>query len=278
MKPTREPSRDQPPVPPVPAASSQGVAAWTDENLNDPHAKGDKAQRVQSMFAAIAPSYDLNNHLHALGIDHLWRRAAVRAAGVMPGDRVVDLACGTGDLTQAFAKHTKAASVLGIDFTPEMLDVAREKKRSLDGSRGARIEYQQGDAMDLPLPSESAEVVSMAFGIRNVQEPARAIAECFRILTPGGRLVILEFDQPRFAPVRWFNRLYCETVMPRTATMISGDRSGAYRYLPKSVASFKTRTEMLAMLDAEAGRGAEPATVRELSLGLAACYRAMKPA
>lgn len=256
---------------------------------SDPHAKADKAQRVQSMFAAIAPSYDLNNHLHAMGIDHLWRRAAVRAANVQSGDRVVDLACGTGDLTQAFAKRSAAASVLGIDFTPEMLIYARQKRDRLDPDLAGKIEYQQGDAMDLNLESESVQVVSMAFGLRNVQEPERALAECFRVLTPGGRLIILEFDQPRFGPVRWFNRLYCETIMPRTATLISGDRSGAYRYLPKSVAAFRTRDEVLAMLDtANSGQNspdAQPsdqktaqgtATVRGLSLGLCACYRAIK--
>ena len=251
--------------------------AWDDADLADLHQKDDKARRVQQMFAAIASSYDLNNHLHALGIDHLWRRAAVRAADVKPGDRVLDLACGTGDLTQAFAKHSEAASVLGMDFTNEMLDIARQKQQARSDLYADRIQYRQGDAMDLPLEDASFEVVSMAFGIRNVQQPERAIAECFRLLVPGGRLVILEFDQPSIPPVRWFNRVYCEQIMPLTATMLSGDRAGAYRYLPKSVASFRTRDEMLAMLDAAAGKNATPAKVRRLSLGLCACYRAVKP-
>ncbi len=250
--------------------------AWDDADLDELHQKDDKARRVQSMFAAIAPSYDLNNHLHALGIDHLWRRAAVRAAEVQPGDRVLDLACGTGDLTQAFAKHTKAASILGVDFTNEMLEVARQKQQARRDLYAERIEYRQGDAMDLQLDDASFDVVSMAFGIRNVQQPERAIAECFRVLVPGGRLVILEFDQPSLAPVRWFNRLYCEQIMPRTATLLAGDRSGAYRYLPKSVASFRTRQEMLAMLDEASGENAPPARARVLSMGLCVCYRAEK--
>jgi len=275
----------QAPPPPAPAAPRAARRARGRAAARAGGGRRGKAQRVQSMFAAIAPSYDLNNHLHAMGIDHLWRRAAVKAASVQSGDRVVDLACGTGDLTQAFAKHSPAAAVLGIDFTPEMLVCAREKRGKLDAEIAGKIDYQQGDAMDLDLESESVQVVSMAFGLRNVQQPELAIDECFRILTPGGRLVILEFDQPRFAPVRWFNKLYCETIMPRTATLISGDRSGAYRYLPKSVASFRTRDEVLAMLDnANGGKNGEesrssenlPATVRGLSFGLCACYRAIK--
>jgi demethylmenaquinone methyltransferase / 2-methoxy-6-polyprenyl-1,4-benzoquinol methylase len=248
---------------------------WTQETLGDPHANPEKAQRVQAMFAAIARSYDLNNHLHSLWIDHLWRRAAVKAAKVQPGERVIDLACGTGDLTQSFAKHTMASSIIGIDFTPQMLDFARLKQARLPAHMAERIEYRQGDAMDLDLPSAHADVVSIAFGLRNVQLPEKAIAEFYRILKPNGRLVILEFDQPRLAPVRWFNRLYCEQIMPRTATLIARDRSGAYRYLPKSVAAFRTREEVLAML---AAAGFRNGVAKPLSMGLCACYRATKPA
>lgn len=224
------------------------------------------------MFAAIAKSYDLNNHVHSLGIDHLWRRTAVRAAGVRAGETVADIACGTGDLTQAFAKHTEAARVIGIDYTPEMLDIARQKQpRQVNHDR---IEYRDGDALRLELDDASVDVVSIAFGIRNVGDIPRALAEFRRVLRPGGRLVVLEFDRPRFAPIRWANDLYCGAIMPRTATLISGDRSGAYLYLPRSVETFLTREDMLKEIG---GAGFQQATHRTLTLGVAACYRAVRP-
>lgn len=204
------------------------------------------------MFGAIAPSYDLNNRVHSLGLDQRWRRFAVRQAGVKPGEVVLDAACGTGDLSRAFAS-AGAARVIGLDFTPEMLNIARsrEDRRRADGAstqgaanasaNHAPIEYIEGDAMALPLDDASVDIVSIAFGIRNVSEPAKALAEFFRVLRPGGRLVVLEFDTPTLPLIGFLARLYTNRIMPITATLISGDRSGAYRYLPASVESFMDR-------------------------------------
>jgi demethylmenaquinone methyltransferase/2-methoxy-6-polyprenyl-1,4-benzoquinol methylase len=227
------------PTSPNPSGTPAG-AAWSEAELADPHGRADKAARVRSMFAAIARSYDLNNRLHSLWQDQAWRRSAVRAAAVQPGEDVLDCACGTGDLTLAFAR-TKAASVTGLDFTAEMLNLARAKtERCTQAQREGRerVRYLQGDAQELPFPDGSFDVVSIAFGIRNVQRPELALREFFRVLRPGGRLVILEFDRPPLAPIRWFNDFYCGWVMPRTATLISRDKSGAYKYLPRSVGTF----------------------------------------
>jgi demethylmenaquinone methyltransferase/2-methoxy-6-polyprenyl-1,4-benzoquinol methylase len=226
------------------------------------------------MFGAIARSYDLNNRLHSLGRDRAWRRYAVKSAAVHPGDTVVDVACGTGDLSETFA-CTPAAGVLGIDFTPEMLEVARQKRERLAPGPRSKLEYREGDAQSLDLPSASADIVSIAFGIRNVADPARAIAEFARILRPGGRLVILEFDRPAFAPARWLNDLYCGWLMPRTATLISRDRSGAYRYLPRSVGSFMTRAALCDLLRVG---GFGEVTATPLTLGICVCYRAIRVA
>jgi demethylmenaquinone methyltransferase/2-methoxy-6-polyprenyl-1,4-benzoquinol methylase len=255
------------------ARPSQTQTIWADGDLANPHAASDKAVRVRSMFAAIARAYDLNNRLHALGMDVGWRKAAVRAADVKPGDAVLDVACGTGDLSGLFARMSPAGRVVGADFTPEMLELARVKQRRLPQTVSPRLRYMWADAMDLPFEDGSFDVVSIAFGIRNVQEPPRAMAEFARVLRPGGRLIVLEFDTPRVAPVRWFNNFYAGQVMPRTATLISGDRSGAYRYLPKSVSSFAKRNDVIAGIEAA---GFSAPRVREMSMGICVLYRAVR--
>ncbi|MEM1331112.1 MAG: ubiquinone/menaquinone biosynthesis methyltransferase [Planctomycetota bacterium] len=263
MTSTQDPSRSDPAPP-----------AWDDRELAaDPHANQDKATKVRSMFAAIAGSYDLNNRVHSLWRDQAWRRLAVRTADVRAGDVVADIACGTGDLTEAFAK-SPAERVLGIDYTHEMLDLAEQKRARLDRPRHDKITYIEGDAQRLPLGAESVDVLSIAFGIRNVQDPARALREFWRVLRPGGRLIILEFGTPSLPPLRWFNDFYCGWVMPRTATLISGDRSGAYRYLPKSVGSFWERDRMLSELESA---GFTDRAARSLTLGICWCYRAVRP-
>lgn len=250
------------------------TAAWTREELAaNPHESGAKADKVRGMFASIARSYDLNNTLHSFGRDAAWRREAVRMAGVRDGDEVLDAACGTGELTRAFARSSRlgqgrAKRVVGLDYTPEMLDLARAKPQ-LAESDAAPIEYLQGDAMALPFEDASFDVVSIAFGIRNVAEPARAIREFRRVLRPGGRLAVLELSRPRLAPLAWFNDFYCGQIMPRTATLISGDRSGAYRYLPRSVGTFLSREAMATMIE-DAGFG--KTRTRVMTLGVCVCY------
>ncbi len=249
-----------------------GKPIWDEPNLKNPHVRSDKADAVQKMFSAIAPSYDLNNRVHSFGRDQAWRKYAVKAAAAKPGETIIDIACGTGDLTEAFAQ-SPATKVIGIDFTPAMLDVARAKLRTRPQQMIRRVEYREGDAMNLAIDSATANVVSIAFGIRNVSEPKKAIAEFFRILKPGGRLVILEFDRPRSAPMSWAYDFYCGWLMPRTATLLSRDKSGAYRYLPASVGSFMTRDEMKSAL-AEAGFC--NITAKPLTFGICICYRAEK--
>ena len=225
------------------------------------------------MFTAIAGSYDLNNRVHSFLLDQRWRKVAVRLAAVGAGEAVVDVACGTGDLAEAFAK-TEAASVIGVDFTHAMLERARHRQNLLSDQINHKLVYIEGDAMALPLADACCDVVSIAFGLRNVQQPKSAIGEFARVLRPGGRLVILEFDRPRFAPIRWGHHLYTNVIMPRTATLISGDRSGAYRYLPRSVETFLDRDRVM---DLMRSAGLEQVAAKSLSGGICACYFGRKP-
>ena len=276
--------------------STKSDAAWDEGLLRDPHAVADKRSRVRRMFAAIAPSYDLNNRLHSLWMDQHWRSTAVKLADVQRTDVLVDVACGTGDLTLKLADrlvevyNLNAGSyplvpprdqVFGIDFTYEMLPLARQKAHD-QPVRGARAynmnqiaQWLCGDATALPLPDGSADVVTIAFGIRNVAEPASAVREFRRILRPGGRLLILEFSLPTKPILRGLYNFYFRKVLPRTATLISGDTSGAYKYLPESVNTFIGRQQMMQlMLDA----GFEQVQQFPLTFGVCVCYVGRVPA
>jgi len=249
----------------------QAAPAWSDDDLaRDPHAAADKARRVEAMFSAIARRYDLNNRLHSMWRDQAWRRAAVKMADVKPSDVVIDVACGTGDLAMAFG-HAGATNVIGIDFTVPMLEIARHKSHR---PRQA-LSYHAGDAMRLPLPDRCADIVSIAFGIRNVAQPQAALREFARVLRPGGRLIVLEFSEPTNPLLRGFDRFYRQRVMPLTATLIARDRSGAYKYLPKSVSTFLSPEQMRANI---AAAGFDGVTSRSLTCGIAVCYRAVRSA
>ena len=259
---------------PSPAPSQTGAPAaqtWSADDLQgNPHANAGKAEKVRGMFAAIAHAYDLNNRLHSFGMDQAWRRAAVRIADPKTTDIALDCACGTGDLTRALADGG-AARVTGLDFTAEMLDIARTKRVGPKRDRARRIiDYVQGDAMALPFADGSFDIVTIAFGLRNVSDPARALREFRRVLRTGGRLVVLEFDEPRNPVIRGVNRFYTTRVMPWTATVISRDRSGAYRYLPRSVRTFLTRDALAREIRAA---GFDHIAQRALTFGVCVCSR-----
>jgi demethylmenaquinone methyltransferase/2-methoxy-6-polyprenyl-1,4-benzoquinol methylase len=267
-------------VSPPPDPTRPPVApAWSPDDLaGNPHEAADKATRVERMFAAIAPWYDFNNRVLSLGLDQRWRKVAVDMADLQPTDRVADVACGTGDLTLAFTRRLARLGpdplpVLGLDFTHAMLGLA-DRKSASPAADAASPRYATADAMRLPLPDASVDVVSIAFGIRNVAEPAVALAEFHRVLRPGGRLVVLEFATPRQPLVRLGNALYCHHVLPRLATLISRDRSGAYHYLPTSIATFE---QPEALVDLARRVGLTDPRIRRLTLGTAAVTRLTKP-
>jgi demethylmenaquinone methyltransferase/2-methoxy-6-polyprenyl-1,4-benzoquinol methylase len=186
------------------------------------------------MFDRIAPRYEAMNTLMTLGLDAAWRRRAARAARLNPGMRAVDVACGSGSLTRELARAVgRRGGVVGVDVSPGMLDVAR--RRSARGD-AAEPTYLEGDALAMPVPDASADAVTIAFGLRNVADYGRCIAEMARITRPGGRVVILEIASPmgridRILSAAWFGR-----VVPLLGRLV-GD-ADAYRYLPESVRSY----------------------------------------
>ena len=249
-----------------PQNTTEHAPAWTQSDLQgDPHAAQEKGRRVQRMFGAIAQRYDLNNRLHSFWQDQRWRRRGARLAGPTEGADVVDVACGTGDLSEVF-HDLGAKQVTGVDFTPEMLQIARQRA---DRSGRSKVEYVQGDAMGLDLPDECADIVSIAFGLRNVEDPSVALAEFRRVLRPGGRLLVLEFSEPKNPLLRFANRVYTRGVLPVTASLLSGDRSGAYHYLPRSIETFYSRD---AIKDAVLEAGFEQVQEVPMCFGVCVAY------
>ena len=246
---------------------------WSDESLRAPHSQPDKARRVHDMFAAVAPTYDRVNHLTSCYTDLRWRNKAVKQAGLVGGERVLDVCCGTGDLSAAFAHNTPApAAVIGADFCHPMLERAGEKFTS---RRGAPLGFVGADAQGLPFANGSFDVVSCAFGIRNVADTELAMREMIRVLTAGGRAIILEFSMPSNRVVRAIYQFYFTRILPRVGTMVSGDRSGAYRYLPASVLSYKSPSEMKDLLRKV---GFSDVKFISLSMGVAGIYVGRKKA
>ncbi|WP_263372604.1 bifunctional demethylmenaquinone methyltransferase/2-methoxy-6-polyprenyl-1,4-benzoquinol methylase UbiE [Granulicella cerasi] len=211
--------------------------------------QAEAAQNVQAMFNSIAPKYDLLNHLISMGLDRRWWRKTARAFTPVlknPDARILDICCGTGDQTSALlaARPANAARLTGLDFSAQMLDRARCKYAT------EPIDWIEGDAMHLPFPDNSFDLVTSAFGFRNLTDYAAGLREIARVLKPGGRIGVLEANQPEGAKALAYN-LYFSQIAPLIGGMISGDRA-AYKYLPDSVRRFPRPPKMLALM-AEAG-------------------------
>jgi len=223
--------------------ATPAVPPSTSEALTTP-----AAPAVRSMFASIARSYDRANQILSFGLHHRWRSAAVRESGARSGDRVLDCATGTGDLAIAFRRAVgESGDVVGTDFCDEMLVLASRKA----ARARARIRFEPADVLALPYPDRVFDIASIAFGIRNVEDPARGLREMARVLRPGGRVVVLEFGQPGGAWFAPLYRFYSHRVLPRVGGWLSGERS-AYEYLDRTASRFPAG-ERFASLMRESG-------------------------
>jgi demethylmenaquinone methyltransferase/2-methoxy-6-polyprenyl-1,4-benzoquinol methylase len=222
------------------------------------------------MFDAIAPRYDLLNHVLSAGMDRRWRDRAIEALALPPGTRIIDLCTGTGDLAIAATRLVAPVSVIGVDFSSEMLRLGLGKLRNL--GLGGAVRLIRGDATRIPLADASCDAATIGFGIRNVAEPERALAELARVLRRGGRLAILEFGQPRIPGIRMLYSWYFRYLLPLVGRAVSKHTS-AYSYLPASVGQFPPPAEFSRMI---AATGFSHVRAVPLTFGIVYLYVAEK--
>ncbi len=223
------------------------------------------SQAVHAMFSDIAPRYDLTNSVLSLGIHHLWRKRTVKVSGARTGSSVLDCATGTGDLALEFKRTVgPTGKVLGTDFNADMLSHAPAKATS----KGLAVDFEVADAMHLPYADATFDVASISFGIRNVDDPKTALSEMARVVKPGGRIVILEFGQPRGVMGLTY-RFYSKNIIPLIGGLLTGNRK-AYEYLPTTAAAFPCRQQFTELMQST-GRLTD-CTYEELTGGIAFLY------
>lgn len=202
------------------------------------------SEKVKKMFADIADDYDRVNSILSFGVHHAWRSRTVQLSGAKEGDHVLDCATGTGDLAIAFKKKVgDQGYVLGTDFCKEMIEHAPAKAEKNNLS----IDFEVADAMKLPYEDDRFDISSIAFGIRNVDDPVQALKEMARVVKPGGRVTILEFGQPK-GVLKYPYELYSQYIMPAIGGWISGNRE-AYTYLPKTSAKFPAGKNFIELME-----------------------------
>lgn len=218
------------------------------------------------MFSRIAPRYDLLNHLLSFNIDRLWRRRAVAEAAPPPGGRVLDACAGTGDIAVDLVRFTKASVVVAVDLSEEMMRIGRGKLSS------HRIQWLEGNVMNLPFGDDLFDAVTVAFGLRNLPDYQRGVTEMVRVLKPGGRLVILEFAPPANGFLQKVYGGYLRVAVPAIGALVAGER-GAYRYLATSVEEFLRRDRVLELMGSARLGGLR---ARPLTAGIAYIYSGTK--
>ena len=230
-------------------------------------------ERVQRMFAEIAPRYDLMNHLLSRNIDRWWRRKTVRKLEPVGELPILDVCTGTGDLALAYSKYSEGkVPVVAADFCPEMLEIGKRKKERA-GLNG-EVTFVEADTQALPFEDDKFQIVCVAFGLRNVQDTDQGLAEMARVCAPGGRVAILEFSMPRWQPFRGMYGLYFRHVLPRIGQMFARNSSDAYSYLPESVSQFPEGEALMERMELA---GLDFAQCFPLTLGVASLYVAEKP-
>jgi demethylmenaquinone methyltransferase/2-methoxy-6-polyprenyl-1,4-benzoquinol methylase len=229
--------------------------------------------RIQRMFGQIAPWYDFLNHLLSLNIDTRWRKKVTQLVPALPGESILDLCTGTGDLAFAYDRAAQQQTpIVGADFCHEML--VRAIRKGEQRRTTERIRFVEADAQHLPFPDSFFQIVSVSFGLRNITDPDRGLAEMVRVLKPGGRLAVLEFSKPRGRILGPLYTWYFRKVLPRVGQVLSRNRESAYRYLPESVLQFPDGEQLADKLRAQS---LQNVTFHPLTFGIATLYIGTKP-
>lgn len=228
--------------------------------------------RIRRMFGRIAPWYDLLNHLLSLNVDTHWRRALTRLAPPTPGRPVLDVCTGTGDLALELDRAAKGrCPVTGSDFVPEMLAIAG--KKAAKRKAADRVTFVQADAQALPFPDDHFDLVTVSFGLRNVTDTHKGLAEMARVAAPGGRVAVLEFSRPRGKVLGPLYQWYFRRVLPRVGNLLAKNEDSAYKYLPESVLTFPDGEDLAAMMRQH---GLKDVWFKPLTFGIATLYVGVK--
>ncbi len=274
MQRTASPMSDHPdtPGPNAPAPETTGPASGRGETHFGFRTvdEADKAGLVHGVFTRVASRYDVMNDLMSGGVHRLWKDAMMDWLAPRNGQHLLDVAGGTGDIAFRFLRRAPGASAVVLDLTKSMLDEGR--KRAEAESLGPRLDWVAGDAMALPFPDASFDVYTISFGIRNVTRIPDALGEAFRVLRPGGRLMVLEFSQLPNPALQWAYDRYSFNVIPVMGQIVARDRD-SYQYLVESIRRFPDQERFAAMIrDA----GFEQVKYRNLSMGIAALHSGWK--
>jgi len=230
-----------------------------------------KVELVANVFDSVAAKYDLMNDVLSLGIHRVWKRFTINCSGVRSGQKVLDLAGGTGDLTAKFSRIVgKTGQVVLADINDSMLKVGRTKLR--DSGIVGNVEYVQANAEALPFPDNHFDIVTIAFGLRNVTDKDKALASIFRVLKPGGRLLVLEFSKPLYKPVSKFYDFYSFNILPKLGKLIAND-SESYQYLAESIRMHPDQETLKDMMNNVGFEGTE---YFNMSAGIVALHRGYK--
>lgn len=246
------------------------------EKINPYNTGRPKGVEVEEMFDSIAPAYDFMNTAMSFGLHRRWRNLALDMAREMIGHihtpAIIDLATGTGDVAFSLAKRFPDSHITGVDLSAGMLEIARRKREEKTPEEAQRINFEQGDCLDLRFPDNTFDLATIAYGVRNFENLLKGLKEIYRTLRPRGACVIIELSRPRQPLAQSAYDLYSRLLIPLAGRMASGDNR-AYRYLPESIREMPQREEMTAIMQKA---GFSNCSFRSLTFGVVCIYTAVK--